>query len=108
MSTIKFRSGSQVSKIRVDIEVFTSTVCSNCQRASRMVEQLLKEPGFENITWREVNVVEEIDHAVAFGVLATPSISIGEALLFTALPSRQQLRSAIQRYQASGRTNDDN
>ncbi len=94
--------------MRVDIEVFTSTVCSNCQRASRMVEQLLKEPGFENITWREVNVVEEIDHAVAFGVLATPAISIGEALLFTALPSRQRLRNAVQRYLASERANDDN
>jgi len=92
----------------VDIEVFTSTVCSNCQRASRMVEQLLKEAGFENITWREVNVVEEIDHAVAFGVLATPSIAIGRELVFTALPSRQQLRKAIQHYLASRRTNDDN
>ena len=59
-----------------DIEVFTSTICSNCQRASRMVEQLLKEPDFESITWREIDVVAEIDHAVAMGVLATPSISI--------------------------------
>ena len=91
----------------VDIEVFTSTVCSNCQRAGRMVEQLLKEPGFESITWREVDVVAEIDHAVSAGVLATPSISIGGELAFTALPSRQQLRNAVERYLASRRANDE-
>ncbi len=92
--------------MRVDIEVFTSTVCSNCQRASRMVEKLLKAPEFESITWREIDVMEEIDYAVAFGVLATPSIAIGGALVFTALPSRQQLRHAIQHYLAGGRPND--
>ena len=90
-----------------DIEVFTSTICSNCQRASRMVEQLLKEPGFENISWREVDVVEEIDHAVAMGVLATPSISIGGELVFTSSPSRQQLGNAVERYLASRRANDE-
>ncbi len=72
-----------------------------------MVEQRLKAPGFENITWREVDVVAEIDYAVSVGVLATPSISIGGELAFTALPSRQQLRNAVERYLASGRANDE-
>ncbi|NOY71188.1 MAG: glutaredoxin, partial [Gammaproteobacteria bacterium] len=49
----------------------------------------------------------EIDYAVAFGVLATPSIVIDGALVFTALPSRQQLRNAIQHYLAGGRSNDE-
>jgi len=72
-----------------------------------MVEQLLKAPGFEGIVWREVDVVAEIDHAVAMGVLATPSISIGGELVFTTLPSRQQLRNAVERYLASGKPNDE-
>jgi len=91
-----------VNKVSVDIEVFTSTVCSNCQRASRVVEQLLEEAGFVNVTWREVDVVEEIDHTVALGVLATPAIAIGGKLVFSALPSKQQLRNVIQYYLASG------
>jgi len=90
-----------VNKARIDIEVFTSTVCSNCQRAGWMVERLLKEPGFENVTWREIDVVEEIDYAVTSGVLATPSIAIGGELIFSALPSVKQLRNAIQDYLAS-------
>jgi len=89
----------------VDIEVFTSSVCSNCQRASRLVEQLLKDPDFENVTWRKIDVVAEIDHAVAVGVLATPSISIGGTLAFTALPSKQQLRNAVQHYLTSRKSN---
>jgi len=96
-----------VNKKSIDIEVFTSSVCSNCQRASRMVEQLLKAPGFEGIVWREVDVVEEIDYAVAMGVLATPAIFIGGELAFAALPSMQQLRNAIQRHLASGKPNDE-
>ncbi|MCF6324009.1 MAG: thioredoxin family protein [Gammaproteobacteria bacterium] len=95
-----------MNKKPIDIEVFTSTVCNHCQRASRMVEQLLKEPGFESITWREIDVVAEIDLAVTFCVLATPSIAIGGALVFTALPSRQQLRNAIQHYLLHERPND--
>jgi len=91
----------------VDIEVFTSSICSNCQRAGGVVEQLLKESGFETITWREVDVVEEIDHAVTLCVLATPSIAIGGELVFSALPPKQQLRNAIQHYLASGRLNDE-
>lgn len=91
----------------VDIEVFTSSVCSNCQRASRVVEQLLEEAGFANVTWREVDVVEEIDHTVALGVLATPAIAIGGKLVFTALPSKQQLRKAVQLYLTNGRSNDE-
>ncbi|NOY63279.1 MAG: thioredoxin family protein [Gammaproteobacteria bacterium] len=78
--------------------MFTSSTCSRCQKAARMVEQLLTEPGFENITWHEVDVVAEIDHAVALGVLATPSIAIGGVLVLTALPSRQQLRGVVRHY----------
>jgi len=107
MSTIKFKSGSRVNKTSVDIEVFTATVCSNCQRASHLVEELLKEPGFTRITWREVDVVAEIDYAVALGVLATPSISIGGAVAFTALPSTQQLRHTVQAYLANGKQIDE-
>ena len=107
MPITRFKSGGLVNKERIDIEVFTSTVCSNCQRVSRIVEQLLKEPGFENVTWREIDVVEEIDYAVAHGVLATPAIAIGGKLVFSALPSKQQLRNTMQEYLASGRLIDE-
>ena len=86
----------------VDIEVFTSSICSRCQRAGLMVEELLEEEGFEDITWREVDVVEEIDYAVALAILFTPAIAIGGKRVFSTLPSKQKLRSAIQHHLTSG------
>ncbi len=96
-----------MNKVSVDIEVFTSTVCSNCQRASRLVEQLLREPRFASMTWSEVDVIAEIDYAVSRGVLATPSVFIGGVPAFTTLPSKQQLRNTLQAYLANGRQNDE-
>ena len=90
-----------MNKEPVDIEVFTSSLCNRCQKAGRRVAQLLKEPGFETITWREIDVVEEIDHAVAMGVLATPAIAIDGELMFTTLPTEQQLRSAVKKHLAA-------
>ncbi len=95
-----------MNKTSADIEVFTSSFCRRCQRACRMVKQLLAETGFENVSWREVDVLAEIDHAVALGVLATPAIAVGTERVFTALPSKQQLRKAIQYHLASGGSDD--
>ncbi len=89
----------------VDIEVFSSSLCKRCQKAGRLVAQLLQQPGFEALTWREVDVVEEIDHAVALGIVATPAIAIGGVVVFTRLPSEQQLRHAINE-QLGGRVGD--
>ena len=44
-----------------------------------------------------IDVVAEIDRAVAQGVLATPSIAIGGELVFTAMPPLDALRTAIDR-----------
>jgi len=107
MLIIKFRSGGLVNKAHIDIEVFTSSLCSNCQRASFVVGQLLEETEFESVTWSEVDVVAEIDYAVALGVLATPAIAIGGELVFSALPSKQQLRDAIHHYLSRRRSIDE-
>ncbi len=80
---------------RVEIEIFTSSVCRNCLRANRLVEQLIKEVGFENVVCRKIDVIKNIDYAVAHGILSTPSIVIDGLLTFTALPSKQQLCKAI-------------
>jgi len=90
-----------------DIEVFTSSFCNRCKDASLLVAQLLKEEGFESVTWREIDVVEEIDYSVTLAVLTTPTIAIGGKRVFSSLPSRQQLRQAIQQYLIAGKSNDD-
>jgi len=96
-----------VDNVSIDIELFSSSACPHCQRASHRLEQLRQESGFANIAWRSVDVVAEIDRAVALGVLSTPAIAIGGKLVFTSLPTRQQLRDAVQNYLSNKESDDE-
>ena len=49
----------------------------------------------KDLDWREVNVVDNLDHAVELGVLTLPAIVIDGELVFTSLPSAAQLREAL-------------
>lgn len=60
-----------------------------------MLRSLATEIGNDNIQWREVNVLEDLDYAVALSVLATPAIAIDGKLVFTGLPAIEKLRTAI-------------
>ncbi len=87
--------------MEVDIEVFTSSVCSRCQRILPLIEQWLAEEEFQSIVWREVDVLSEIDYAVAKGVLMTPTIIIGGQSMLS-LPTKQQFYDALRDYQMIG------
>jgi len=57
----------------------------------------------QEVEWLELNILDEIDHAVDLGVITLPSIVIDGKLEFTSMPTVEQLRRAlIQRVQ--GRT----
>lgn len=79
----------------INIEVFASPGCTKCGRAKEVLRKLVDELGGDHIRWREVNVLEEMDHAVELGVLSTPSIAIDGELVFTGLPSEKNLRNEL-------------
>lgn len=81
----------------IEVEVFSSPGCSKCGHAKDVLRRLVNEIGAEEITWREVNVLEELDYAVELGVLSTPAIAIDRELTFTGLPSVRKLRSELDR-----------
>jgi hypothetical protein len=67
------------------------------------LRNLVGEFGESRIGWRTVDVLEELDHAVALGVLATPAISIDGQLRFTGLPSIRELHAEFtRRFAAKG------
>jgi len=78
------------------VEVFSSPGCSKCSHAKSVLRKLVDEMDSEEIEWREVNILKELDHAVALGVLSTPAIAIDGALVFTSLPSVNKLRSELE------------
>lgn len=77
------------------IEVFSSPGCGKCGHAKDVLRKLADELGGGSINWREVNILEELDHAVSLGVLSTPSIAINDELVFSSLPSVKKLRTEL-------------
>lgn len=67
-----------------------------CVHAKEALKRVADEIGIGRIEWREVKVLEEMDHAVALGVLSTPAIAIDDKLVFIALPPAKKLRQAIE------------
>ena len=79
----------------INVEVFSSPGCGKCGRAKDVLRAIVQEMGDE-IEWREVNILEELDYAVRLGVMSTPAIAVNGKLVFTALPSAAKLRLALE------------
>lgn len=80
----------------VKVEVFSSPGCGKCGHAKETLRRIVEELGGDRFVWRAVNVLDEMDYAVALGVLSTPAIAVDGKLVFTALPSARKLRAALE------------
>ena len=76
------------------VELFYSPGCPECAAAQERLRAAAEE-AVRDIEWREVSAVEQIDYAVQLGVLTLPSIVIDGELVFTSMPSPEQLRDAL-------------
>jgi len=77
------------------IEVFIAENCNKCGKALTVVESVIATMDTPTVELRKVNIIEEIDYAVAIGLRATPGIAINGKLIFTSTPSQISLREAI-------------
>lgn len=77
----------------IKVEVFSSPGCAKCGHAKTVLRKLVDEMGADKIQWRDVNILDELDHAVALGVLSIPAIAIDGILVFAHLPVINRLRS---------------
>jgi len=80
----------------IKVEIFSSPGCGKCGHAKDVLRKLANEMGDKAISWREVNILEELDYAVDLGVLSTPAIAIDGKLVFGSLPSPGTLRAALE------------
>ncbi len=81
----------------LEVEVFTSPGCAKCAHARKVLKELTERLGGGRVRWREVDILEELDHAVALGVLAAPAIAIDGELVFTGMPRPSKLRETLLR-----------
>jgi len=87
----------------INVEVFSSPGCGKCGHAKDVLRKLADELGGDNISWREVNILDELDYSVELGVLSTPSIAIDGELVFRSLPSAKKLRVELESRLNQGR-----
>jgi thiol-disulfide isomerase/thioredoxin len=77
------------------VEVLTASGCGRCQKTKTLAKAVIAELNDSRVSYREINVVEEIDYAVRLGVMSTPAIALDGELVFAAPPSKAKLRQAI-------------
>ena len=81
----------------IKVELFSAPGCSKCAAAKMLLEQTVKQLHREDIAWRNVNILDEIDYAVELGVMSPPAIAINGRLAFASLPSATVLLAEIQK-----------
>ncbi|WP_454727779.1 MULTISPECIES: thioredoxin family protein [Cupriavidus] len=81
----------------IKVEVFSTPGCSHCDRARDSLKAIAQAFGEDRVTWRDVNLLDELDYAVELGVLTPPSLAIDGELIFAKLPSAAQLRDELAR-----------
>lgn len=78
------------------VELFYAPGCEKCAASQIKLKAVALET-IESLTWREVNVLDELDYAVELGVLTPPAVAIDQKLVFASLPTPEQLRGALLR-----------
>lgn len=81
----------------IKVEVFSSPGCGKCAQAKAVLKAIAEALGQDKVTWREVNILEEMDYAVELGVMSSPAIAIDGELMFSSLPSASKLRAELGR-----------
>lgn len=79
----------------IKVEAFSSPGCGRCAQARDALKAVVEELGKKRFTWRDVNILEEMDYAVELGILSPPAIAIDGELVFPALPSPSRLRAEL-------------
>ncbi len=80
----------------VKVELFTADFCSRCAGARTALVRAIEDLGQERFELRLLDVLEEIDHAVALGVLATPAIAVDGELVHPARPTVDKFRVILR------------
>jgi len=82
--------------LAVHLELFYSPYCPRCRRACRQLRALATAWPSEQLQLSELDVVQELDRAVALGVQRTPSLAIDGELLAGPVPAPGALDALVR------------
>jgi len=77
--------------MKVHLELFTANICSSCADAKNLLSRAIEDIADDRLTLDYLDVVENLDHAVKSGVLATPALVLNGKLVFCPLPKRGKI-----------------
>ncbi|MBI2382029.1 MAG: thioredoxin family protein [Gammaproteobacteria bacterium] len=77
------------------VELFYAPGCGKCAGATTALKAAAE--ALSGVEWCEVNVLDDLDRAVDRGVLTLPALAIDGYLVFTALPTVEQLVAELHR-----------
>ena len=80
----------------VTVELIHAPACPHCADGREVLRLTAQTVAGDALVWRDLNVLEHLDYAVSLGVLALPAIAINGSLVFSSLPTPDQLRRALQ------------
>ena len=82
---------------KVSIQIFSSPGCGKCKQARKMLRNVVE--GFEEnyFSWKEVNVLNELDYSAKMGIVSTPAIVIDGKLVFNKLPTPVELKTYLKK-----------
>ena len=79
----------------VTVEILHIPGCVRCADSREALHQAAKTVAGDQLIWRDLDVIEHMDYAVSLGVLTLPALAINGHLVFSALPTPDQLRRAL-------------
>lgn len=77
------------------VEMFSAPGCAKCLATREALRGAAESLGQGAITRRDLNILEEMDRAVALGIMAPPSIAIDGVLVFPKLPTPERLKTEL-------------
>lgn len=85
------------------VELFYTDGCGSCTAFKGELEAVVVG-AVPDAVWRDVDPLKELDYAVELGVASLPSVAIDGKVVFTSLPTAEQLRKAVlaRRLEVSG------
>lgn len=78
------------------VELFQTAGCKRCE-AARNNLRAFAEQAVPGLIWRDVDAAAELDYLVSVGVMSLPALAVDGHLVFSSLPTPEQLAQELHR-----------
>lgn len=79
----------------ITVECLVVPGCPNCAGSLTSLREVATAVDPGNVTWREIDLIEEMDYAIELGVVGASALAIDGDLVFPTLPKPEALRSEL-------------